>query len=152
MYRVKKGAPIVAVRQDGETVAKTATKTKLYPDALELGQDLIFQIKPGSIYREFIVPKEYVQVLPNITNVPDGTHAATVGWGDDTEYVDIRLATDPDHESEFLAGKQIISMDGIECAHLDEFGGLHIWKPFREEEFATKVEQALFALQERFSA
>ena len=165
-YKIKQGSVIVAIQQDGQAVAKTATKEKLYSEAEhdKAGGWYSFKVKPGGLYAEFRVMEYDVEVAPDITAVADGTY--TIVWEKDIEsipgphdYVTIKLCTskhptNEDGTKNFFFGKQIVSyLSGPDnennfqgFAHLDETGGVRIWKRFRTENMA-RYQLALATLQ-----
>ncbi len=159
-YRVKQGSVIVAIQQDGVSVAKTVTKEKVYQDAQhdEAGW-YSFKVKPGSLYAEFRVLDKDVEVSSGIQSIPDGTY--TVVFVEESNYVTIKLETNTNEKTEdekpnFFFNKQIISYlsgpDNVNnftgFAHLNESGGLHIWKRFKGDGAIAKYEQALVILNE----
>jgi len=160
-YKVKKGSIIIAIQQDGQSVAKTATREKIYQEALydEEGEFYIFQIAPGGLYRELRVMKVDVELPKEFTSIPDGTY--TIVRPAEEKHITIRLLTSKNEKNEdgranFFFGKQVISyLNGPDnennfqgFAHLDETGGVHVWKRFKDSPAIQKYEHALSILYE----
>lgn len=152
---IKKGSAIIAKRTDGIFEAKVAGKNKIYPGPIELRDGMyVFHVKPGGLYEEMHVPEAGVEVTPDIA-IPDGTY--TIVDGDSYVTVKIRLSKDElneNGEKNFFLGKQIVSYlsgpDNVNnftaFGHIDENGGIRIWKRFRDET-AEKYQKALVVLQ-----
>lgn len=168
-YKIRKGSVVIAFQQGGQSEAKTVTRERIYRDAIFKGGAYIFNVKPGGLYARFAAQEHDVEVTPDILALQDGTYTIVFDGGfppanDRLEeefqekrrsYVTIRLETGKcqtqDGQKNFFFGKQIVSfLTGPDnennftgFAHLDENGGLHVWKKFREGNAVKKYEQAL---------
>ena len=133
------------------------TREKIYRSAILKGGTYIFGVKPGGLYKKIVAQDHDVEVTPDILALQDGTYTIVSGGPVATpNYVTIRLETGKcqttqDGQKNFFFGKQIVSfLSGPDnennftgFAHLDENGGLHVWKKFREGNAVKKYEQAL---------
>lgn len=153
-YTIRAGSEIIALGRDGVQEAKTVTKPQMYAHATEFGDCYIFDRTPGGAWKQFLVRRTDVAVTPAVVDVPDGIYTLDLAGND--ARVTLRLVTDPwdinkDGSRNFFFGKQIVSFldesarepTFVPCMHIDEMGGIHIWKPFRSNDavkmYATAV-------------
>lgn len=180
-YRIRPGSIIVAVRRDGQAEMKTVTRDHSYPAARPNGDYFVFEIGGESAWQEFHALRKDVEVQLDVIGIADGTYTVVSGddtlpAGDRLEaefqekhgmvkYVTIKLETGrhekaDDGRKNFFFGKQIVSyLSGPDnennftgFAHLDESGGIHVWKRFRPlyaESAINKYIQALTLLQQQ---
>lgn len=159
-YKIRPESVVVAVRHSGQTELQVVTKEKTYPEATRNGDYFVFQVKPGGAWREFHALRKDVEVQIDIDGIPDGTY--TVVFSTDTDYVTIRLETgrhevNEDGSINFFFGKQVVSfLSGPDnennftgFAHLDEHGGIHVWKRFKESNGIARYVNALALLQKQ---
>ena len=157
-YKIPEGAYIVAILHDGRAIVKRATRARVYRDVIKEGNKFVFKMKPGSKFREFKVARHQVIVSEDIMGLSDGTF--TVIFTDDS-YVTVKIKTDkdelrPDGSKNFFHNKKIISyLSGPDneknftgFAHLDEDGGLHVWKNYQYLDGMAKYEAALMILSD----
>lgn len=159
-YKIKPSSIVIAKLHSGKKEHKLVTKEKTYVYAEQEGEYYVFKVKQPSRWRAFKVHFDNVTIVPDIVNVPDGTY--TVVFDSDTNYATVKFETvevefqEDGTTKNFFFGKQIISFlsgpDNVNnftgVAHLDESGGLHVWKKFRGSETIQRYLSAVAYLRD----